>query len=247
MIDVEPLIVSSFERIFPQPEAEVDWNEVLRRAGVRNHRYLVAVAVVVALVLAPAAWAIAQALEGTPAPPSVKSDFQAWNKMSATVADALARKVPEAIVSKAHGVIQVKTADGPVDLWAAPAKDGGTCYLVAWQSGLNHARAYGSGGCYSATAKLNNAESSAHNLAWSSGGDSEHRNYNIVTGYAYGRASTVRVTLSNGSTKTLPVVEGLFLGALHQSTHWRLRPKIVSLTARNARGDVVGYWRQPAR
>ena len=32
MIDVEPLIVSSFERIFPQPDAEADWDEVLRRA-----------------------------------------------------------------------------------------------------------------------------------------------------------------------------------------------------------------------
>jgi hypothetical protein len=34
MIDVEPLIVSSFERIFPQLIAEANWDEVLRRAGV---------------------------------------------------------------------------------------------------------------------------------------------------------------------------------------------------------------------
>ena len=34
MIDVEPLILSSFERIFPQPPAEENWDEVLRRAGI---------------------------------------------------------------------------------------------------------------------------------------------------------------------------------------------------------------------
>ncbi len=33
MIDVESLIAESFERIFPQPNAEANWDEVLRRAG----------------------------------------------------------------------------------------------------------------------------------------------------------------------------------------------------------------------
>ena len=39
----------------------------------------------------------------------------------------------------------------------------------------------------------------------------------------------------------------LFLGALRQSTHWRLRPKIVSVVARNSLGRVVGYWKRAAR
>jgi hypothetical protein len=239
MIDVEPLIVSSFERIFPRPNAKTDWDDVRRRAGVRSHRYLAAVALVVALALAPAAWAITQAFEGKPAPPSVKSFFQTSNKMSAMMAKTFGRKAPRAIVSKAHGVIQVKTADGLLDLWAAPARGGGTCHLVAWQPNPSHPHTSESGGCYAAT-----AERSGHNLDWGSSGDYWHRNYNVVTGYAYGDATTVRVTLSNGRTKTLPVVEHLFLGALHQSIHWRRRPKIVSLSARNAHGHIVGYWRR---
>ncbi len=248
MIDVEPLIVSSFERIFPQPEAEADWDGVLRRAGVRSRRYVVALALAAALVLAPAAWAITRAFEGTPAPPSVKSNFQLSNEMAAKFPKTFGRKFPKAIVSKAYGVIQVKTADGPLDLWAAPARGGGTCDFVGWQSDLNHAHAAGGGTCYPATAKLNNAQSSssAHNLDFGTWGDYKHRNYKIVNGYAYGAATTVRVTLSNGHTKTLPVVEHLFLGALHQSTHWRLRPKIVSVTTRNAHGQIVGYLRKAA-
>jgi hypothetical protein len=242
VIDVEPLIASSFERIFPQPDAEADWDEVLRRAGVRSRRYLVALVVVATLVLAPAAWAITQAFQGKPAPPSIKSYFQEANKFDAKIAQALGRKEPKAIVSKAHGVIQVKTADGPIDIWAAPARGGGTCDFVGWQSDLNHAHAAGGGSCYPATVPL-----TAHNLDFGTWGDYKHRNYKIINGYAYGAATTVRVTLTNGHTTTLPVVEHLFLGALHQSTHWRQRPKLVSVIARNTHGHIVGYWRLPSR
>ena len=112
--------------------------------------------------------------------------------------------------------------------------------LVAWQPNSSHPHTSESGGCYPGSAPRNN-------LDWSSGGDYWHRNYNVVTGYVYGRATTVRVTLTNGHTKTLPVVEHLFLGALHQSIHWRQRPKIVALTARNADGHIVGYWKRAAR
>ena len=216
------------------------WQDVLDRARRSRRRYVQAAAVVAALVLAPAAWAITQAFEGKPAPPSVRSFFQTSNKTNAMIAKALGRKVPRAIVSKAHGVIQVKTADGLLDLWAAPARGGGTCRLVAWQPNPSHPHTSEGGGCYDAAPTLNNLE-------WSSGGDYWHRNYNVVTGYVYGDANTVRVAFSNGHTQELPVVEHLFLGALHQSLDWRLRPKIVSLTARNAHGHIVGYWKRSVR
>jgi hypothetical protein len=224
-------------------EGREAWQDVLARARRSRRRYVAVVMVVAALALAPTAWGIAQAFEGKPAPPSVKSDLRFSNKMRAEIAKTLGRKEPKAIVSKAHGVIQVQTADGPIDLWAAPATDGGTCYLIAWESGLG-AR---SSGCVPATAALANAQGGPHNLEFSSGGDYAHRNYNVVNGYAYRGATTVRVTLSNGKTQTLPVIEGLFLGALHQSTHWRLRPKIVSVIAHNSHGGVVGYLRRPVR
>jgi hypothetical protein len=160
--------------------------------------------------------------------------------MSAKIAKALGKTEPRAIVSKAHGVIQVKTADGPLDLWAAPARGGGTCSLVAWEPTPSHPRTSESGGCYAATRPPNN-------LSWSSGGDYWHRNYNVVTGYVYGAATTVYVRLSNGSSKALPTVEHMFLGALHQSIHWRQRPRIISVTARDAHGRIVGSWRRPVR
>jgi hypothetical protein len=223
------------------------WNDVLGRARRARRRYLAAVATVAALVLAPAAWAITQAFEGKPAPQSIKSAFQFNNKMDARIAKALGRRQPRAIASKAHGVIQVQTEDGPLDLWAAPASGGGRCYFVGWQSDIHETNASGTSTCVPGTARANNAGSSAHNLEVSWGGDYAHRNYRVVAGYAYGGAATVRVTMSNGTTKTLPVVEGLFLDALHQNVHWRLRPKLVSVVARNAHGRVVGYLRLAPR
>ena len=220
------------------------WQDVLERARRSRRRYLAAATAVAALVLAPASWAIAKSFEGTPAPPSVKSDFRFSNQMRAKIAKTLGRKQPKAIASKAHGVIQVQTADGPIDLWAAPTTDGGTCYLYGWPSGPNNRLGATSSGCVASDPKLAGVQ---HNLDWGEGSDYQHRNYNVINGYAWGRATTVRVTLSNGKATTLPVVEGLFLGAVHQSLHWRLRPKIVSLTARNAHGRIVGYWKRPAR
>jgi hypothetical protein len=233
------------ELVTAEPHAR--WNDVLRRAQRSRRRYVAALVTVAALVLAPAAWAITQAFEGKPAPQSVKSLFRFNNQMNARIAKALKRTEPRAIVSKAHGVIQVQTADGPIDLWAAPTKKGGTCYFVGWQSDLRRTNAGGTSGCVAATARLNNAGSSGHNLEVSWGGDYEHRNYTVIEGHAYRGATTVRVTRTDGSTKALPVVEGLFLGALHQSVRWRLRPKIVSVIARNAHGHVVGYLRMPPR
>jgi len=241
MIDLDPLIVSSFERIFPQPSVEADWDEVRRRAGVRSRRYLAAVALVAALVLAPAAWAITQAFEGKPAPPSAKfrfgHTFVGVHSLRELI--ALAEGEPKAVVGKAHGVIQLQTKDGRIDLWAAPARGSGKCFLVTVQR-----RDYPAinVGCYPAT--LQTAGSSVvHNLIWTSRDYYLHRNYNLVNGRAYGGATSLRVTLSNHKTKTLRVVEGLFLGAWRQSVHSRQRPKIVALTAYNEHGHIVGYWK----
>ncbi|HEU5215095.1 MAG TPA: hypothetical protein VFU30_06110 [Gaiellaceae bacterium] len=53
--------------------------------------------------------------------------------------------------------------------------------------------------------------------------------------------------LTDGTATTLPVVDGLFLGALHQSLHWRLRPRLVSVIARNSHGHVVGFLKLASR
>lgn len=229
------------------------WQDVLHRARRSRRRYAAASVLIVALFLAPAAWAIAQAFEGKPAPPSVKTVLRharprlivgahSLRELIAR-AEALGKAEHRAVVSKAHGVIQLQTKDGRIDLWAAPARDGGKCFLIAWQR--NRRYPPNNIGCYPAT--LHTAGSSVlHNLIWTSV-DDLHRNYYLVNGRAYGGATSLRVTLSNHKTKTLPVVEGLFLGAWKQSVHSRQRPKIVALTTYNEHGHIVGYWKQAAR
>jgi hypothetical protein len=223
------------------------WQDVLHRARRARRRYAAALVLIAALCLAPAAWAIAQAFEGKPAPPSVKFRFGHTIVGAHSLREliALAEREPKAVVSKAHGVIQVQTKQGRIDLWAAPARGGGKCFLITWQH-----RGYPpiDVGCYPATAPTAGG-SFVHNLIRTSGDrlDYLHRNYNLVNGRAYGGATSLRVTLSNHKTKTFPVVEGLFLAAWEQSLHSRQRPKIVALTTYNEHGHVVGYWKQAAR
>ena len=222
------------------------WNDVLGRARRARRRYVAVVAAVAALVLAPAAWAITRAFEGKPAPPSIKSVFKESNKMAATFAKALGRRQPKAIASKAHGVIQVQTAEGPLDLWAAPASGGGTCYFVGWQSDVHQTRALGESSCIPGS--VEHTRSAAHSLSISWGGDYVHRAYEVVNGYAFRGATSVRFRLSDGRTRTLPVVEGLFLGVIRRSAN-SLRShrgiRVVSATARDRRGHVVGTFSWP--
>jgi hypothetical protein len=221
------------------------WQDVLQRARRSRRRYAAALVLVAALFLAPAAWAIAHAFEGKPAPPSVKFRFGHTIVGAHSLREliALAEREPKAVVSKAHGVIQLQTKDGRIDLWAAPARGGGKCSLIAWQR-----RGYPAinVGCYPATQHTAGSPV-VHNLTWTSGDDSLHRIYDVVSGRAYGGATSLRVTLSNHESKTLPVVEGLFLGAWKQSVHSRQRPKIVALTTYDEHGHIVGYWKQAAR
>jgi hypothetical protein len=222
------------------------WQDVLHRARRSRRRYAAALVLVVALCLAPAAWAIAQAFEGKPAPPSVRFSFGHTIVGAHSLKEllALAEREPEAVVSKAHGVIQLHTKYGRIDLWAAPARSGGKCFLIAWQE-----RGYPpiDVGCYPATPPTVGGPF-VHNLIWTSRDYDRlyylHRTYNLVNGRAYGGATSLRVTLSNHKTKTFPVVEGLFLGVWKQSLPSRQRPKIVALTTYDERGHVVGYWKR---
>jgi hypothetical protein len=223
------------------------WQDVLHRARRSRRRYAAALVLIAALFLAPAAWAIAQAFKGKPAPPSAKFRFghTIVGAHSLKEVIALAEREPKAVVSKAHGVIQLQTKDGRIDLWAAPARGGGKCFLITLQR-----RGYPAinVGCYPAT-KHTAGSSVDHNLIWTSGSWDTYlrRNYNLVYGRAYGGATSLGVTFSNHETKTLPVVEGLFLGAWTKSAPSRQRPRIVALTTYNGHGRIVGYWKQAVR
>lgn len=201
------------------------WNDVLRRARRSRRRYAAVVAAVAVLVLAPATWAAVNAFEGTPAPQVLQEKFVHYAQINPWT--GFMTHIPTAEVSKAHGVLQLQTGDGPLDLWAAPSNVGGTCWFVVWQSDLAAGNDQGYGSCAPAAAPSSNLYfgTNQHLRA--------HPEYTVLSGYAYGDAATVDVTLSDGRTATLPVAEGLFMGAFENDA------TVASVVARDASGNVV--------
>jgi hypothetical protein len=204
-------------------EPQERWNDVLHRARRSRRRYAAVVAAIAVFVLAPATWAAVNAFEGTPAPQVIQEKFIHWAEINPRT--GFMTHVPTAEASKAHGVLQLQTGDGPVDLWAAPSNEGGTCWFVVWQSDLAADNDRGYGSCAPAAAPSSNLYV---------GTNQAHPGYHVLSGYAYGDAATVDVTLADGRTATLPAVEGLFMGAFENDAI------VASVVARDASGNVVG-------
>jgi hypothetical protein len=210
------------------------WNDVLHRARRSRRRYGALVAAVAVLVLAPATWAAVDAFDGTPAPRSIHLTFLQWDAQAAAMEaaqaqDGFSRHVPRADASRAHGVLQIATTDGPLDMWAAPELDGsGTCWFVGWEADMNANNARGGGSC-------TEPDTDPVNPGWSWGID--HPTYTILSGSVTGDETTLDVTLTDGSTTTLPVVEHLFLAALPKGS------KPATIVGRDADGDVVASWK----
>jgi hypothetical protein len=172
------------------------------------------------------------AFEGTPAPPDVSTNFKELNQFAdAAVQKGFALKLPQTDASKAHGVVEIQTPDGPEDLWAAPNNQGGQCYLINWANdpiGKNGSR-YGVNGC----------EQSPPPPSHISFGDVwvyAHPDVMTVYGSVYVPAATVQITLDDDSTATLPVVENLFIGSLTKGA------KVEKVTAFDAAGNQVAEW-----
>lgn len=217
------------------------WKDVAGRARRSRRRYAAIVTAVAVLLLAPATWAAVDAFEGSPAPQSVVQNFLQWDARAAALSAARAQAgfathVPTADASKAHGVLRLQTGDGPLDLWATPGTDGGTCYFIGWESDQSRPDgAYGFGGC------VPEAPTDGRDISWGEVNlPPTHPNYWVLNGYVYGAASTVDVTQANGTTTTLPVVEHWFLATFDTDT------KIASFTARDSAGNVVTTLTNPS-
>jgi len=224
-----------------------DFADVLRRATQistnpgswkpsRGHRLrgvrLVLAAALVVGVLAAAGVGIAAgfgAFQGTPAPPDVSTNFKQLNEFAdVDVQNGFAKAFPQTDASKAHGVIEIQTPDGPEDLWAAPNNQGGQCYLIDWANDPvgKDGSMYGFNGCEQSPPPTSNINV---NDVWVY----EHPDLMTVYGSVYVPATTVQVSLDDGSSVTLPVVENLFLGSVPRGT------KVEKVTAFDTAGNEV--------
>jgi hypothetical protein len=211
------------DELVPAERDAGSWSDVLDRARRSRRRYTAAVAMVAALVLAPAAWAAVNAFEGTPAPQAIQQYFTFHRVIVNAQADFV-HNLPDADASKSHGVLQLQTSDGPLDLWAAPEIDGtGMCWFVGWESDTG----VGTGSC---------TESNDAAITPETYNDASHPSYVVLVGSVTGSETTLDVTLTNGSTTTLPVAEHLFLGALPPGS------QLASINGRDAKGNVVASW-----
>jgi hypothetical protein len=227
-----------------------DFADVLRRANQvttrpeprkpsRGHRLwglrpVLAVALIVG-VLAGAGVGIAAAVgafEGTPAPPYVSTNFKQLNQFAdAAIQKGFSNKLPQTDASKAHGVVEIQTPDGPEDLWAAPNDQGGQCYLIDWPNdpvGTDGSR-YGLNGC-------EESPPPPSNISFGDVWVYLHPDVMTIYGSVYVPAATVQITLDDGSTATLPVVESLFIGSLAKGT------KVETATAFDHAGNQVAQW-----
>ena len=232
----EPLIDQLLDEHVPAFEPRSDgWDDVLARAHTTRRRFAAMLVAAVALLLVPAAFAlrgqITDLFEGAPAPPAVSTSFEANNK----VADMATQKgfgarFPYADVSKAHGVIRIQTADGPQELWAAPNDQGGVCWFIDYANDpAPNGVKVGSGGCDTSAFARPPADIGFEGPVW----EITHPSLYTVDGRVNVDAATVQVAFADGSTMTLPVVEGLFLGSLERNV------KVTQVTAFDANGNQV--------
>jgi len=183
------------------------------------------------LLCVPAAVALGERftgfLAGTPAPPAVSDSFRTLNRMAGySTQKGFAARVPRAVANKAHGVIEVATADGPEDLWVAPSNQGGTCWFIDFADdppGLTGQRGFG--GC-----EPPNPEAK---IRWGEVWTVLHPALTTVFGHVYTDAATLHVEHLDGRVSVIPVVDDMFLESIDRGA------SVASLTAYDASGRVV--------
>ena len=141
-------------------------------------------------------------------PASIRQDFVKFNadmqRMAAfTAKSGFVRKAPQAIASRAHGVLALRTADGPVYLWAAPRRGGGICWLVQLGSSSN--------------ASCDGTWPPDRRLTFSFGTLGYPSEEQFIFGRALGGAVSVVVDLSNGETTKLARRRGPLHGGVPQA------------------------------
>jgi hypothetical protein len=240
MTDADGVLAARFAATY-DPIDTSDWADVVRRAtGTRpQHRKALFVAIAVAVILVPTAIAFRGAIRdlffGTPAPPVIKRAFATQNKMQAlfhkwfvTHHRAAVRLMPLVDPSKAHGVIALKTTDGPLFLWAAPTSSGKQCWFIAFARDMvGHPRAYGSGSC-------EQAKPPPGNIDWGTGWSRAEPTLTVLSGRIYVKnAVAVLADVGRAKPVRLPLVDQYFLAVFPNGT------KVSGIAAVDRDGNVV--------
>ena len=219
-----------------------DWNDVLARARATRSRYAVLAVAALALLLVPTAVAlrseITDLFQGTPAPPAVTTSFEGDNKVADLATQkGFGDKFPHVDITRIRGVLEIQTPDGPQDVWAAPNDQGGTCWFVDWANDpAPNGNQPGSGMCDSAKQRHSGGKGIGTSLEW----ELPHPTVKTLFGQVHGQADRVVVELEDGSARTVPVVEGVFLASLDKDAQLR------QITAYEG-DEQVATWAAPVR
>jgi hypothetical protein len=225
---------SDLDRLAPASGWEPDWADVLHRAGEqrkrrsprlafppgRRARRLLVIGLLAAGVVAIATpalgviGAIRDLFEGTPPTPLVQQHFMAWNQLGRRATHSPRWNQLQVNASKAHGVLAIRTSDGPVYLWVAPTRSGGTCWLLQF---VNHkstaTQSIGPSGCLGTT--LIGSSIAWWGIlpspsVWRDGVGASSASFGILIGQAFGDASYLIVESSRHPILRVPVVEHFF-------------------------------------
>ena len=224
-----------------------NWDDVLRRltpSSPSRKPRLVLIGVAVTLIIgSTATFAIGGTIHdlffGKPAPPIIKRAFVQQNQMSRQMhnwqsAHGTAPPVPvpaQIEVAKAHGVLAVKTTDGLLMLWAAPAADGTECYFVDFAADqLHHKHPTGGGSCPT-------GPTPPSKMQWGYGWTIAHPTLKELSGRLFVDATTIIVYSSGSRPRRLPVVDRYFLAAFPRTVKTPNR-----LVALDKRGRVVARY-----
>jgi hypothetical protein len=207
-----------------------------RRRGLGTRSRAVLAIGVAILVLVPTALAfggkIVDAFTGSAPTPTVTERYSLFNSMSEfansdAVKTGFSQALPHVDVSKAHGVVQVQTADGPEQLWTAPASDGSKCLLAIFANDSTSGQMWCDNGNHV----------SRVTFSWEANAD--HPNLMTGIGYVYVPATAVTLTLADGSQVAAPVIEGAYLVSLPNGA------AVTHVAAQDASGKEVASYDPP--
>jgi hypothetical protein len=246
MIDVEPLIEASFDRMLPTPVVAADWGDVLRRAGVRTTRRFRVVGttrrrlVVVALalmalvvVVAAAAYALGHPVVrfgGAPRATSrtVVDEFGQWTVLA----------VPTPVrPHQARLITTVSIGGHRYPLFVAPVRGGGFCYF--WKHSFSSCEPGGKRGVFGGV-QVSGADTQYRGREYLSvinGVVSQARAAHVVLHYADGQSADIPFVWV-----TAPIRSGFFLYSIPPA-HQRPGHQPVRIALTNVSGAVIASQR----